>query len=384
MAKIGRNDPCPCGSGRKHKRCCLGSEDIDPATAAWAESPQGEEFLTRPDVLATASDNLIINVINLIRWTAEDLGEDFESFYRRCERDPATFESVIDRSGWSGPAREIAEKMFQEMFFPGIRATMQGTSLSLEEAIELLMAAMGRQPPPDYESNPVIPVYLASYGRGEPRMVRVPDDTPEEELLNAAFHYGQNDFQPQPAPSVSVGDVIRLPDGSLHRVMFAGFKRLPDGYNPLTLTGQDAWKDGYNLPKRRNPNYLEPLPHRLRRLCKTDFSDHEISDFLDVPVNWVRESCRTYRPRRNPYTDDELVVTALQNLARASEYQDKGVYRQTLDALNNAGPSEQILEAKVVAMTRLLNEARVGGPRKQKYIPQITRVLDRLRNEASW
>lgn len=23
--KIGRNDPCPCGSGNKFKRCCLGS-----------------------------------------------------------------------------------------------------------------------------------------------------------------------------------------------------------------------------------------------------------------------------------------------------------------------------------------------------------------------
>ena len=23
MAKIGRNSPCPCGSGRKHKHCCL-------------------------------------------------------------------------------------------------------------------------------------------------------------------------------------------------------------------------------------------------------------------------------------------------------------------------------------------------------------------------
>jgi len=22
--KIGRNEPCPCGSGRKYKRCCLG------------------------------------------------------------------------------------------------------------------------------------------------------------------------------------------------------------------------------------------------------------------------------------------------------------------------------------------------------------------------
>ncbi len=21
--KIGRNDPCPCGSGKKHKKCCL-------------------------------------------------------------------------------------------------------------------------------------------------------------------------------------------------------------------------------------------------------------------------------------------------------------------------------------------------------------------------
>ena len=22
-AKIGRNDPCPCGSGKKYKKCCL-------------------------------------------------------------------------------------------------------------------------------------------------------------------------------------------------------------------------------------------------------------------------------------------------------------------------------------------------------------------------
>jgi uncharacterized protein YecA (UPF0149 family) len=22
VEKIGRNDPCPCGSGKKHKKCC--------------------------------------------------------------------------------------------------------------------------------------------------------------------------------------------------------------------------------------------------------------------------------------------------------------------------------------------------------------------------
>ena len=27
MKKIGRNDPCPCGSGKKYKKCC-GRQDI--------------------------------------------------------------------------------------------------------------------------------------------------------------------------------------------------------------------------------------------------------------------------------------------------------------------------------------------------------------------
>ncbi len=30
MTNIGRNDPCPCGSGRKYKRCCLGKESKRP------------------------------------------------------------------------------------------------------------------------------------------------------------------------------------------------------------------------------------------------------------------------------------------------------------------------------------------------------------------
>jgi uncharacterized protein YecA (UPF0149 family) len=26
--KIGRNDPCPCGSGKKYKKCCLGKDAL--------------------------------------------------------------------------------------------------------------------------------------------------------------------------------------------------------------------------------------------------------------------------------------------------------------------------------------------------------------------
>ena len=25
--KVGRNDPCPCGSGRKHKQCCARTQE---------------------------------------------------------------------------------------------------------------------------------------------------------------------------------------------------------------------------------------------------------------------------------------------------------------------------------------------------------------------
>ena len=35
--KPGRNDPCPCGSGKKHKQCCLKTEQVTPQ----------EEFLWR-------------------------------------------------------------------------------------------------------------------------------------------------------------------------------------------------------------------------------------------------------------------------------------------------------------------------------------------------
>lgn len=29
LHKVGRNDPCPCGSGKKFKKCCLNSQRLD-------------------------------------------------------------------------------------------------------------------------------------------------------------------------------------------------------------------------------------------------------------------------------------------------------------------------------------------------------------------
>jgi hypothetical protein len=36
-ANLGRNDPCPCGSGKKYKQCCL-AKDEEKARAARAKA----------------------------------------------------------------------------------------------------------------------------------------------------------------------------------------------------------------------------------------------------------------------------------------------------------------------------------------------------------
>lgn len=45
-------------------------------------------------------------------------------------------------------------------------------------------------------------------------------------VLGATFHYGQNEFQPLPCYSVSVGDVIEYPAGEYHVVRGLGFRKL--------------------------------------------------------------------------------------------------------------------------------------------------------------
>lgn len=107
----------------------------------------------------------------------------------------------------------------------------------------------------------LIRVYLTASRRLRPheegivRSVDIPNSTSKKGLLDAVFYWGQNDFQPQQLPSVSVGDVIELPNGELHRITSIGFKQLPRGADPLELLGMDAIKEGYGFRRRyrRNP-----------------------------------------------------------------------------------------------------------------------------------
>lgn len=99
-----------------------------------------------------------------------------------------------------------------------------------------------------------IKAFMLAFADGAERRIEVPDALVDEAaatderggLLELAFRFGQNDFalpadRAQGLPSLSVGDVVELPDGSLHRVRGCGWEALPEGTEIASLErGRDA------------------------------------------------------------------------------------------------------------------------------------------------
>lgn len=62
MAKIGRNAPCPCGSGKKYKKCCLPLQTTSSPKPDSGTAHLTNQFLADPDDL----DNLSNSVLDLV------------------------------------------------------------------------------------------------------------------------------------------------------------------------------------------------------------------------------------------------------------------------------------------------------------------------------
>jgi tetratricopeptide (TPR) repeat protein len=105
MAKIGRNDPCLCGSGLKYKRCCLPRETAAAARAAMVarEAAAGApvEIVGEDDGLDEAS-NRPIELIDAGRLdeaeqAARDLLRRFPEVYDGLERLAMVYAARGDR-----------------------------------------------------------------------------------------------------------------------------------------------------------------------------------------------------------------------------------------------------------------------------------------------
>lgn len=64
MAKIGRNDPCPCGSGQKYKRCCLPRDEA--AAAERTRAREREAATTSAAMVAPDEDDGLDDASNRV------------------------------------------------------------------------------------------------------------------------------------------------------------------------------------------------------------------------------------------------------------------------------------------------------------------------------
>lgn len=96
----------------------------------------------------------------------------------------------------------------------------------------------------------IIQVQQFRFNDGQYRNVEVPTSEITaniDDVLNLVYHYGQNMFQPQEAPSVSVGDVINY-DGKYFVV--AGF-----GFTQIKSETYEVLKRACNASCKNNSRY---------------------------------------------------------------------------------------------------------------------------------
>jgi hypothetical protein len=97
------------------------------------------------------------------------------------------------------------------------------------------------------------------------------------DLLETIFVQGQNDVCVQDKPSVSVGDVIELADGSLHLVMSRGFRILPPHALDTLATCTPA-------QRRALARYDHPSFEELGGIAVADMGKQHCPDGLDNPA----------------------------------------------------------------------------------------------------
>ena len=133
MAKPKRNDPCPCGSGRKYKKCCLPKDEASPAPTT------SHAAVHDP----TANTGVSEGLGDFVRDTGEGLSDRLVSELLRgkgIRMTPYTVARISEDPRSAGPspqARRIMERGIRE------RWTTKKLAAMTTETIEAQLAAFG-------------------------------------------------------------------------------------------------------------------------------------------------------------------------------------------------------------------------------------------------
>ena len=66
--KVGRNEPCPCGSGKKYKQCCLKKEQVgrDGLRSMMRDLPMADRFFGYDREAQTPEERVMISEVGLV------------------------------------------------------------------------------------------------------------------------------------------------------------------------------------------------------------------------------------------------------------------------------------------------------------------------------
>lgn len=162
--RVGRNDPCPCGSGKKYKKCCLGRDQASPPVAAGSpvageialneirQAMEGKEFASQEELQAFVRN---INQQRNTRAIDDFEGLSSEQMHRLINfpfESPAVveFPSMLG-SPPSAPIATLFELLVDAIGENGLKPTATG-NLPLKVVREAALAYWGEEKYREYTS----------------------------------------------------------------------------------------------------------------------------------------------------------------------------------------------------------------------------------------
>ena len=237
MKNIGRNAPCPCGSGRKYKHCCYGKKDnIIPFPGTRSE--HGFDFMPDEDFSPTFMEGM-----GTPNPATEELKK-LQQFLK--DHEPASeeeFRALLGHFQQQESSRGIAD--FLGLSPDQMHRIIHGSIFEAQQDILVFDPGIT---PEDLGNMPALnQLYqlLVSLSRQEPLKATTKGNLPRafvQEIYTA--HYEQADSFPQNIRKESDAFVL-----SVHRriLELAGLIKLRKQYYSLTRKGRDSLS-GTNLP----------------------------------------------------------------------------------------------------------------------------------------
>lgn len=126
-SKVGRNQPCPCGSGRKYKHCCLVRPSVAAGEPGESSLPPGDE--SSPSAIHDLDRRL---VDRLVRHASDRFGPDWIAAAAGAFRDPTMREGLLDP--WALYHHLYKDRTIVRHFLADRAASLSGAERSWLEA----------------------------------------------------------------------------------------------------------------------------------------------------------------------------------------------------------------------------------------------------------